>query len=54
MCDTVGWMVGQNASEFDQEMPQSQTVDQPTTPLGKDTKDRYPQHKVKQPAHSDC
>ena len=34
-------------SEYDQEMTKSRTADQPTSPQGRDTEHRQPQHKVK-------
>ena len=37
-------------SEYEQEMPQSQTADQLMAPQGRDTEHRLPQHKVKQAA----
>ena len=42
-------------SEYDQDIPQSHTVDQPTTPLGRAREHQQPQHimktiKVKQPS----
>ena len=31
-------------NQYDQEMPQSQTADQPTAPLERDTEHRQPHH----------